>query len=211
MSDHVSLGYPAHICFLPSWKCVDNTLKLTAFLVQQHTGTSGWGILYRCKTCLHDIWGSWYTPSTPKGFWTYLFPLLWPILTHSFVWPRPPSWYSRCQSGRGNVNVPVPSRGVYFLIPGFLRLVLWIPLVPVPLGFHKLLMQNLMHTHPFFRHHRVVFLRLKYTAQASRFYWWCFPRHAHECPVMEASAFWLYCFFYWSDILLWSHFDISDQ
>ena len=63
----------------------------------------------------------------------------------------------------------------------------------------------------YFRYNIVVFLWLKATAQASRFYWGSSPRHAHEFPVLEDSTFWLYCCFYCYDIIFWFHLCVSKQ
>ena len=148
--DHVAPGYPDNPLFLPSWKCVEHTLELTALPVQRHLDPSCWGSICRCETCTHDIWGSWCTPIAPQGHLTYLLPFLWPLKSYSYIYPQSPTWYCRCQSGRGEMNIPGPYGGMHFLIPRFIRLITWIPLVPVPLDFHKPLMQKLMHTPPLF-------------------------------------------------------------
>ena len=79
MSDHVDVGYLYHLCFLPSWKCVEHNLGLTDFPFQQCLGPSCWVSFCRCETFSHDILGSWYTRCTPQGCWTYLMPLLWTL------------------------------------------------------------------------------------------------------------------------------------
>ena len=150
ISGHLTIGYTGHLCFLPSCKYVENTLELTYFPIQQHTGPSCWGSLFRCEKCPYDIWGSWYTPSTPQGCWTYLSPFLWPLRPHSCTRSRSPSWYSWFQSGRVKINISGSSRGVYFLIPEFTCLMPWIPLVLVLLDFYKPLLQKLVCTPPLF-------------------------------------------------------------
>ena len=150
ISDHVSLGYLGHLLFLPSWKYVEYTLESTDLPVQKRPVPSCWGSLCRCETCPHDIWGGWYTPSTPQGCWTYLLPFLWTLQPYSYARPRYPSLYSWCQSGRGKMNVSGLSKGMYFLIPEFIHLMPWIPLVPVILDFHNLLLQKLIHIPPLF-------------------------------------------------------------
>ena len=211
MYDHVSLGYPDPLCFLPSWKCFDHTTELTSFTVQQHSSPSCWYIFCRCETCPHDICGSWYSPGTPKGCWTYLLNSLWPLQPQSFARPWYPSWYYYYQWSRGKMNISGPSRGVYFLIPEFLRLMLWIQLVPVLLNFHKPLLQKLVHNPPLFPLPQIFFVRLKASAKSSRFYWGTPPGNYHECPAMEASTFRLHCYFYCYDILFCFHCSVYDQ
>ena len=75
--------------------------------------------------------GGWYTPSTPQGCWTCLLTFLWPFRPHLCKRPQSPSCYSWYQSGRGKMNVSGPSKEIYFLIPEFLHLMPWIPLVPL--------------------------------------------------------------------------------
>ena len=62
-----------------------------------------------------------------------------------------------------------------------------------------------------FKNHRVVFLRLKVTSQASHFYWGFYPYHDQECPRMMASPCWLHCRYIFSGILIWFQFQIYDQ
>ena len=109
------------------------------------------------------------------------------------------------------MKISGPSRGMYFMIPDFLRLMPLILLVPVLLDFHRLLLQKLIHTPLFSCYHRVFFLILKDTAQTSRFNLEAPPRHAHECTVMEASTCWLLCYFYCSGIIFCFHCYVSDQ
>ena len=150
MYDHVALEYPDHLWFLPSWKCVDHTLWWTILPVQQCPGPSCYGSFCRCETCTHDIWGSWCTSRTPQGRWTYLLNLLRTLQPYSCIRPQSPTWYCWCRLGREKMNVYGSSRGMHFLIPGFLRLMPWIPLVPVTLCFHKPLLHKIMHTTPLF-------------------------------------------------------------
>ena len=142
MSEPIAFGYPDHLYLLPSWKCFEHTLELSTFTTQQHPRPSCWGSFYSCETYTHDIWGSWYTPSIQKGYWTYLLPSLWYIQTYSCIRPQSNTWYYWCQSGRGKMKFSGPSRGMYFLIPVFLRVIPWIPLVYVPLDFHNPLLQK---------------------------------------------------------------------
>ena len=120
------------------------------FHVQKRPGPSCWGSFCRCDTCPHDIWVSWCTPSNPKGHWTYVLNLLWRLQLYSYIRPQYPTWYRWSQLGRGKVNISDPSRGMHFLIPGLIRIMIWIPLVPVPLNFHKPLLQKIMHNPPLF-------------------------------------------------------------
>ena len=80
----------------------------------------------------------------------------------------------------------------------------WIPLAPVTMGLHKLLIHC-------FCYHRVLYLRSKSSTQSSCFYWGDSPKHAYECPVKKASTYWLYCCFYSPDLLFCFHWCISEQ
>ena len=56
--------------------------------------------------------------------------------THVHGYGLPVGILSASQGGK-KMNISGPSRGMYFLIPEFLHLMPWIPLVPVILDFHK--------------------------------------------------------------------------
>ena len=137
ISYHFPLGYHNHLCFLPSRNYVEHTLELNDLPVQKLPGSSCWGSFYRCKNCPHDIWGSWYTPITPQGCWTHLLPFLWTLQPHSCERMCSTSWYYWCQTGRGKINIYIPSRGMYFMIPEFIHLMPWITLVSILLDHHN--------------------------------------------------------------------------
>ena len=144
ISNLFHIEYSGKPCSLPFLNCVGSTLELTTLKVLQHMGKSCWGSYCRCSSCTHGIWGSYWTPSTPAGRWTYLLPFLSPLKPHSYTLPGFPSWYymSKTIFETKAVSDPTSEKHLHHEI---LLLRPWTPLATVPLGLHNPLPQTPMH------------------------------------------------------------------
>ena len=147
MSDLFHIGYPGNPCFIKLMNCVGHTLELTNFQVIQCMGPYFWGSYCRCRTCPHGIWGSYCNHRTPSGRWNYLLPFLWPLWPHSYTRLRYPSYYYLSKSIRKIKAFSDPPSEKHFHHE-IILLRPCIPLAPVALDLHNMLLQKRMKNLP---------------------------------------------------------------
>ena len=93
MSNLFHIVYPGNPCSLTFMNCDGHTLELTNLCALQCMGPSCLGSSCGCGTCPHNIWGIYCTPNNTAGHLPYLLIFLWPLMPHSYTWPRSPRWY----------------------------------------------------------------------------------------------------------------------
>ena len=139
MSELFHIGYHGKYCSLPLLNCFGHTLELISLHIPQCLGPYCLGSYCRCVTCPHSIWVSWCTPNTPAGIWSYLLPSLWPLRPHSYTWPQSPRWYYLTMPIWEMKDVSDIYRHNHFHHE-IILLRTWIPLAPVIMDLHSLIL-----------------------------------------------------------------------